>query len=146
MQCQWCSHLTWYSTKHNTFILKCFLQFACTNLDGSQKEGVNFLNLHQKEEGNQKGVVPSEKGWRGGSNPGRKYECCITNISNMFLAQCWRLATNSRPFDDNFIKMTIGQDLAIFNSWYLPFLNVPYSPLKKLKHWNLDILVYDLDP
>ena len=24
----------------NTFILKCFLEFACTNLDGSQKEGV----------------------------------------------------------------------------------------------------------
>ena len=39
-----------------TFILKCFLQFACTNLDGSQKEGDNFLNLLQKE------GVPSEKG------------------------------------------------------------------------------------
>ena len=35
--------------KCNTFILKCFSQFTCTNLDGSQKEGDNFLNLLQKE-------------------------------------------------------------------------------------------------
>ena len=49
--------------------LKCFIQFACTNLDGSQKEGDNFLNLLQKEGGTQRGwAVPSEKGvfqpWR----------------------------------------------------------------------------------
>ena len=60
--------------KHNTYILKCFLQFACTNLDGSQKEGGNFLNFHQKEGVTQKGEggerVPSEKG---GSNPGVNY-------------------------------------------------------------------------
>ena len=36
-------------TKRNTFTLECFLQFACTNLDGSQEEGGNFLNLLQKE-------------------------------------------------------------------------------------------------
>ena len=38
--------------------MKCVLQFTCTNLDGSQKEGRgggNFLNLLQKEEGTQKG-------------------------------------------------------------------------------------------
>ena len=56
--------------------------------------------------------------------------CCMTNIGNMFLAQCWRLETSSRPFYD-FIKLTIWQDLAIFNSWHLPFLNVPYSPFQK---------------
>ena len=28
-----------YKTEH---LLKCFLQFACTNWDGSQKEGVTF--------------------------------------------------------------------------------------------------------
>ena len=38
-----------YSTKHNTFILKCFSQFTCTNMDGSRKEGGNFLNLLQKD-------------------------------------------------------------------------------------------------
>ena len=54
---------------HNTFILKCFLQLACTNLDGSQKEGGNFLNLHQKEGVPRKGVVSSEKGWGGGGVP-----------------------------------------------------------------------------
>ena len=37
--------------KCKTFILKCFLQFTCTNVDGSQKEGGNFLNLLQKEGG-----------------------------------------------------------------------------------------------
>ena len=46
--------------------------------------------------------------------------CCLTNISNMFLAQCWRLETSSRPFYD-FIKMIIGRDLASFDSWHLPF-------------------------
>ena len=35
--------------KRNTFTLKCFAQFTCTNLDGSQKEGVTFFNLLQKE-------------------------------------------------------------------------------------------------
>ena len=34
---KWHSQLTQYSTKCNAFILKCFLQFICTNLDGSQK-------------------------------------------------------------------------------------------------------------
>ena len=41
--------------KRNTFILKCLLQFLCTNLDGSHKEEGNFLNLLQKEGGTQKG-------------------------------------------------------------------------------------------
>ena len=56
--------------------------------------------------------------------------CCRKNIANMFLAQCWRLETSSRPFYD-FIKMTIGQDLTIFNSLHLPFLIIPYSPVQK---------------
>ena len=53
--------------KHNTFILKCFLQFTCANLDGSQKEGCNFLNLLEKE-----GVLIKGWGW-GGFNPGENY-------------------------------------------------------------------------
>ena len=44
------------SKKRNTFYLRCFLQFTFTNLDGSQKEGVNFLNLLKKE------GVPRKKG------------------------------------------------------------------------------------
>ena len=39
----------------------------------------------------------------------------MSYISNMFLAQRWRLETGSRPFYD-FIKMAIWQDLAIFNN------------------------------
>ena len=61
----------------------------------------------------------------------------MTNIFNMFLAQCWRLDTSSRSFYD-FITNTIKQDLVIVNSWYLPFLNNSYSPFKKKKHWNLN--------
>ena len=56
--------------------------------------------------------------------------CCMTNIFNMSLAQCWRLKTSPRPFYD-FITMTIWQHLAIFNSSRLPFLIVPYSPFQK---------------
>ena len=46
--------------------------------------------------------------------------CRMTNISNMFLAECWRVETSFRPFYD-FIKMTIQQDLAIFNGLHIPF-------------------------
>ena len=66
---------------------------------------------------------------------------CMTNISNMFLAQCWRLKTSSRPFYD-FIKMTIKQGLAIFivdiYHFYLSLIHL----FKKMKHWNLDIIGY----
>ena len=48
--------------------------------------------------------------------------CCMTNICNMFLAQCWRLKLVPDPFYD-FIKMTL-RDMVIFNSWHLPFLKV----------------------
>ena len=49
-----------YSTKCNSFILKCFIQLACTNLGGSQKEGSNFLNLLQEEGVSlRKGEVPT---------------------------------------------------------------------------------------
>ena len=69
-----------YGMKCNTFILKRFLQFTCTNSDGSQKERGIFLNLLQKERVTQKGG----KGWRGGggvtsikvggSSPGGSYD------------------------------------------------------------------------
>ena len=68
--------------KHNTFILKCFSQFTCTDLDGSQKEGGDFLNLLQKEGGDflnllqKEGVPRRGKRFpqkRGDSNPGGNY-------------------------------------------------------------------------
>ena len=68
--------------------------------------------------------------------------CCMTNISNMFLAECWRLETSSRLFYD-FIKMTIQQDLAIFNGWHIPILIVLYSSFQKnetLKSWHIWLL------
>ena len=71
-----------------------------------------------------------------------KYLCCMTNISNMVLAECWRLETSSRLFYD-FIKMTIQQDLAIFNGWHLPFLILLYSPFQKnktLESWRIWLL------
>ena len=65
--------------------------------------------------------------------------CCMTNISNMFLVECWRLGTSSRLFYD-FIKMIIQQDPAIFNGWHIPFLIVLYSPIQKneaLESWHI---------
>ena len=62
----------------------------------------------------------------------------ITNISNMFLDQCWRLETSSRAFHD-FSYMTIHQDLSTLSIWYLPFLILPYSPFQKhetLETWH----------
>ena len=56
--------------------------------------------------------------------------CWMTNISNMFLAECWRLGTSTKLFYD-FIKMKIQQDMAIFNGWHIPFLIVLYSPFQK---------------
>ena len=63
--------------------------------------------------------------------------CFLTNISNMFLALCWRLETSSRPCY-YFIEIAIGEDLAIFNSWHLPFFIIPYSSFQK--QWNTGIL------
>ena len=61
---------------------------------------------------------------------GQIQECCITNFSNMFLVQCWGLEGSSNPFYD-FIKITIWQDLAIFNNIHLPFWYLLYSPFQK---------------
>ena len=46
---------TYQNVPNVTSSFKVFHTFTCTNLDGSQKEGVNFLNLLQKEGGTQKG-------------------------------------------------------------------------------------------
>ena len=40
--------IDFYGTNYNSFILKCFIQFACTSLD-AERGGDNFLNLRQKE-------------------------------------------------------------------------------------------------
>ena len=66
----------------------------------------------------------------------------MANISNMFLAEFWRLETSSRLFYD-FIQMTILQDQAIFNGWHMPFLIVLYSTFQKnekLKSWHIWLL------
>ena len=65
--------------------------------------------------------------------------CCMRNISNLFLAKCWKLETNSRLFYF-FIKRTIKQDLTIFNSWHF-WLSL-IRLFKKMIHWNLDISCY----
>ena len=55
---------------------------------------------------------------------------CMTKISDMFLAECWRLETSFRLFYD-FIKMTIQQDLVILNGCHILFSIVLYSPFQK---------------
>ena len=68
--------------------------------------------------------------------------CWMANISNMFLVECWRLETSTKLFYD-FIKMTIQQDMAIFNGLHIPFLTVLYSPFQKnetLESWHIWLL------
>ena len=70
---------------------------------------------------------------------------CMTKFSNSLwinVGDSKLVPTSSRPTYD-FIK-TIYQDLAIFNGWYLPFLNLPYSPFQKKNHWNTDIIGYSV--
>ena len=67
----------------------------------------------------------------------------MTNISNMFLTECWRRETSSRPFYD-FIKAAIQQDLVIFNGRHIAFLIVLYSPFQKNEtHESWHILVIE---
>ena len=67
----------------------------------------------------------------------------MTNISNMFLAECWRLETSTKFFY-GFIKMTIQQDMAIFNGWHIPFLIMYFICLFKknetLESWHIWLL------
>ena len=67
--------------------------------------------------------------------------CFITSISNMLLAQCWRLETSSRAFYD-FVKTTIEWDLAFFIVDIYHFLLSFIHLFKKMKHCNIDIIVY----
>ena len=55
------------------------MEFACTNLDGSQKEGGNFFNLLHKEGVPRKEGFPQKREGRGGggSNPRRNYARCF---------------------------------------------------------------------
>ena len=71
---------------------------------------------------------------------------CMTNISNMFMAQCMRQKTKFKAFY-GFIKMAIKQDLAIFNTSHLPFLIIPclrfqtYDLAKLKRTWNLVLVL-----
>ena len=50
------------STKRDTFILNCFIQFTCTNLDGCKKEEVTFLICFRKRGVPRKEGVPQKRG------------------------------------------------------------------------------------
>ena len=64
--------LNWLSTAQSIpFILDCFIQFTCTNLDSSQKEGVTILVCFRKRRVPKKGVGLTQN--RVVCNRGRKY-------------------------------------------------------------------------
>ena len=67
--------------------------------------------------------------------------CLITNMFNMFLAQCWRLGTRSRSYY-NFNEMAIWQNLSIFSSWYYPFLIVLYLNFRKIEKLETWLIGY----
>ena len=58
--------------------------------------------------------------------PSSTIVCCMTKISNMFLAQYWRLETGSGPFMIYNITKC-----GHFHFSHLPFLNGPYSSFQK---------------
>ena len=87
--------MTLYGTKHNTFILRCFLQFTCTNLDGCQKEGGNFLNLLQKKGGTQKGVrVPTLEETMNKAVLPVSLQLLCTNLGDEILCVCFTVSPN----------------------------------------------------
>ena len=57
--------MTWYSTRLNTFVLNCFIQFTCTNFNGCQEEGDDFLSLLQKDGVPKNGVGVPQRGGGG---------------------------------------------------------------------------------
>ena len=72
---------------------------------------------------------------------GQVLVCCMKNICNMFLAQCWRLETSSAPFM-SLLKWQYSEIwpfliVDIYHFW----MSLIYH-FKKTKHWNLDIIVY----
>ena len=54
--------------------------------------------------------------------------CCMTNVSNIFLAKCWRLEISSRLFY-NFIRINYNEELFFIHLF------------KKMKQWNLFFFV-----
>ena len=95
--------------KGNTFILKCFIQFTCTNLDGSRKEGGNFFNLVQKEGYTQKRGGSLRKG---GFQPWRKLCLHSFSIKNIFYNKmdvrlfCFDVAILKVILEYNHLKMS----------------------------------------
>ena len=105
--------------KRNTLVLKCFLQFTCTNLDGCQKEGGNFLNLLHKE-----GDSLRKKRGAGGGLTGNCVQT-YTNTNFKFFKKnefCWNTFCHCLEFErlpplqnDNFSKCAIwSTDWEIF--------------------------------
>ena len=83
------------STTRNTLILRYFIQLACTNLNGSHKEWVNFLNLLQKEGGSLRkevgkgGGVPTPEETMVGLVQGLTLKCLVfTKSSYIFKKTC----------------------------------------------------------
>ena len=65
---------------------------------------------------------------------GQMLVCCMTNISTWLHAGDWKFVPGSFMI---LLKQQYRK-IWLFNSWHLPFLNVPYSPF--YKKWNTGIL------
>ena len=67
--------------------------------------------------------------------------CCMRNISNMFLAQCWRPETSFRPC----IMLLKWQcrEIWSFLIVYIYHFKCPlFTFSKKMKRWNLNLIIY----
>ena len=63
------------------------------------------------------------------------------NICIMFLVQLWILKAIFNPFYD-LNKMIIKEDLLIFSSWYLFFVNVTAHSFKRVEKYKLAMTSY----
>ena len=52
--------------------------------------------------------------------------CCMANISKMFLTQCWRLRTSSRPFDTPLVFQKISFK-GRMKPWFFVTFNITIS-------------------
>ena len=94
--------------KINSFILKCFIQFACTNLDGCQKEGVIFKICFRK-----RGLGGGVQTWKKLCLHKKLFE--IYDDNDLILQNSWPMKS-VKPY---FQPRTLSEILTITNLWHV---------------------------
>ena len=112
-------------SKRNTFILKCFLQFTCINLDGSQKEGVTFKFFSERG-----GGYPE----RGGSSLRKVGVPSLEETMNSLLKFCLRLMKSPLHIPKSKKHKINNQIVVYVYSKYWSFIHRGCKKIYKLCH------------